>query len=181
MKTIKAALTYLIGCMLFFSAGQASAQMGEAKVVEYAIEKQVTVNAPIDRVWDSLSNLTALPKYAVGYITAVTQEGKTSLFDFAMKDGSVVKGEMQYLEPLSDNRLCVISLKAPFPQGIQDIEWVLSVKDNPTGNGVIIRWAGVIDGTENAKKMLKQQLSDMFDGYFKGLAGFFQVKQASNN
>lgn len=181
MKTIRTGLTYLIGGALLLCAGQVSAQMTAGTIVEYAIEKKVTVDASIDRVWDALSNLTALPKYADGYITAVTQEDKTSLFDFTMKDGSVVKGEMQYLEPHSDNRFCLISLKAPFPQGIQNIEWVLTVKDAPGGKGVIIRWAAVIDGTEDAKKLMKQQLSDMFDGYFKGLARFFPIKQENNN
>lgn len=181
MKTFKAVLTFLIGSTLLFSAGQASAQMGAAKEIEYAIEKTIAVDASIDRVWDSLSNLTAMPKYADGYITVVTQEGKTDIFDFTMKDGSVVRGTLQILGSQSDNRLCAISLKAPFPQGIQDIDWVLTVKDNPTGHGVVVRWAAMIEGEANAKKIVKQQLSDMFDAYFKRLAGFFPVKQASNN
>jgi len=177
MKTIKTALPYLVGGVLFLCAGRTSAQMTVGRVVQYSVEKKVSVDAPLDRVWDSLSNLTALPRYANGYITAVTREGNTSVFDFTMKDGSVVKGKMDYIEPRSDDRFCTITLIAPLPQGIQNIEWLLTVKDTPDGDGTIVRWAAVIDGSDDAKAAVKQQATEMFDDYFKGLAGFFKVKQ----
>ena len=178
MKTIKTALPYLIGGALFLCAVRTNAQMSVGRVVQYAIEKKVAVDAPLDRVWDSLSNLITLPRYASGYFTAVAREGKTSVYDFTMKDGSVVKGGMDYLDPRSDDRFCTITLTAPFPEGIQHIEWLLTVKEAPDGNGTIVRWAAVIDGSDDARERVKQQLAGMFDDYFKGLAGIFQVKQA---
>src|SRR5580658_7525771 len=102
--TMKMAIPLLMAGLMTFYTGQGRAQMSMGRMVEYAVEKKVTVDAPLDKVWDSLSNLQSLPKYAGGYITAVVREGNTKAYSFTMQDGAVVKGQLDYLEPHSDNR-----------------------------------------------------------------------------
>jgi uncharacterized protein YndB with AHSA1/START domain len=176
--TTKMAIPLLMAGLMSLYAGQGRAQMSMGRMVEYAVEKKVTVDAPLDKVWDSLSNLQSLPKYAGGYITAVVREGNTKAYSFTMQDGAVVKGQLDYLEPHSDNRFCIITLAAPLPDSIQNIEWLLTVKYAPDGKGVVVRWAAVIEGgRDGAKDRLKLHLGEMFDAYLKGLAGYFPVRQ----
>lgn len=176
MNIIKTAIPYLIGGSLFFGASNASAQMTGGRIVQYAIEQKVNVNAPLSRVWDSLSDPSVLPRYAGDYFSAAVRQGNSSEFDFTLKSGTVVKGHVNYIDPKSDDRFCVITLDTPLQEGIQNIEWLLTVKNAPDGNGVIVRWAAIIDGSEEAKETVKKELSGMFDDYFKGLSEVFQVK-----
>jgi uncharacterized protein YndB with AHSA1/START domain len=179
LTTIKKAFPFLMGGLLALGAGQTKAQMSMGRIVEYAVEKKVTVDAPLEKLWDSLSDLRSLPKYAGAYITAVAREGDTKVYRITMQDGSVVKGQVDYLEPHSDNRFCTFTMSAPLPDSIQTIEWLLTVKYAPDGKGVVVRWAAVIEGgRQEAKDKVKLQLGEIFDAYLKGLSGYFPVRQS---
>ncbi|MHA4807366.1 hypothetical protein ACX0G9_04650 [Flavitalea flava] len=163
----------------FFTITGAKAQMGSAQVIVYAVEKAVVVNGTMDKVWAQMSNLKELPKYANGYVTAVSlgSEGSGGYHEFVLtlKDGSERKGKVQLLNPAGETPgVCVIELAAPFPAGIEGILLVMKTTNGESPNTIKVSWNASIGGTPEAKAKLVKQFEEEFDGYLKGITELFK-------
>ena len=183
LKNIKAIklIFPLIFCgilILNFIGANAQEQMSAARVMEYAIQKDITVNATMADVWKQISNLKELPKYSDGFVTAVNNDGKSGEFLFTFNNGTQRKGKVDIMNPDGETGgFCVINVSPPFPDGITLVMLVLRVKEGDNSNSANIRWAASIDGSDEAKTKLKQQLAIEFDSYITGLSKFFATKQ----
>ncbi|MEO9022387.1 MAG: hypothetical protein ABI237_18015 [Ginsengibacter sp.] len=178
MKTSKLTILFIVWGSVTLNVVKAQGQMAAARVMEYIVQKDITVNATMNDVWKQISDIKELPKYSGGFISAVNDDGKPEEFLFTLKDGTQRKGKVDIMNPEGGTpAFCVINVVSPFPDSITLVMLVLRVKEGDSPNTANIRWAASIDGTDKAKNELKQQLAAEFDSYIIGLSKFFQVKQ----
>lgn len=164
MKKIILSLLLLTG----LSTIKANAQMGAATKVKWDIEKDVVIDMEMDNVWDVFNNNELLKKASNGYVSAI------EVIDANMPISRkiVFSNGGSRLENITQNeahnKLIAINFSdTSLPKGIKSAEYAIFIKAKDSKTAVI--WRAKINGKEEAKKALIEQLTAEFDSYAVGL------------
>ncbi|SMD02865.1 SRPBCC family protein [Pedobacter nyackensis] len=168
MKKIYSAL-FVLGFILLAGLKPASAQeMGGAQAARWDVTKLATVNADQATVWELISNLKNIQLYAKGFIKSVEIKGSTVPFDriITFEDGTTRTEQIDQV--MREYKFLSYQIKAEsLPKGLKDVSIGLFTKSK--GDSTEVSWQALIEGSNEAKKAFKEQLSVEFEKYASGL------------
>jgi len=168
MKKLHCAL-FVLGFILVAGLNPASAQeMGGAQVAQWDVTKQATINADQATVWELISDLKNIQLYTKGLIKSVEIKGSTLPFDriLTFEDGTKRTEQIDQIMP--EHKFLSYQIKSEsLPKGIKDVS--IGVFTKSKGDVTEVSWQAMIDGANEAKKALKEQLTAEFEKYASGL------------
>lgn len=163
----------MLGFVVIAALNPARAQeMGAAQVAHWDVTKQATIKADQASVWTLISSMKDLELYTKGFIKSVEIKGNELPFDRILTFADGTTRIEQIDQVMSEHKFLSYQIKAEsLPTGIKNVSIGLFTKSK--GDLTEVSWQAMIEGSNEAKKAFKAQLSAEFDKYATGLTNLF--------
>jgi hypothetical protein len=159
------------GFLSLLGMTNASAQMGEAQKQNIDVSKTTNYTASAPEIWEIISKLNEVERYANGYIVSSVVKGDQLPIErtVKLKSGIERKEEIQQLnEPY---KFYCFNITSPLPQGIEEAVLACTITVDETDfKKCNVKWWAVIKGNSESKKELIADIEKEFDEYAAGLS-----------